>query len=102
MTMAAFTFQCATFSSRSASSYSRPVTMFTIRRARSLSFSEPVLYVNHQVAVRLAGPNHRAGREHIEHELRRGAGLQSRRAGNHLGADTRSDGQIDERLQLGA
>ena len=27
---------------RSASSYSRPVTMLTMRRARSLSFSEPV------------------------------------------------------------
>src|SRR6266850_848906 len=42
MTIAAFTFQCAFFNSLSESSYSRPVTMFTMRRARSFSFSEPV------------------------------------------------------------
>ena len=42
MTIAALTFQCARRSSLSASSYSRPVTMMMMRRARSRSFSDPV------------------------------------------------------------
>ena len=58
--------------------------------------------VDHQVAVGLANPHHRRGRQHVEDELRGGSGLQARRAGDHFRADGRRDREIDERLQLGS
>jgi hypothetical protein len=66
MTMAIFTFHRADFSSLSASSKSRSVTMWTMRRARSRSFSEPSALTSTSVAVghnqdHLAGGSDRLG-----------------------------------------
>ena len=60
------------------------------------------LHVDHQVAVGLARPDHRAGRQHVQHELGGGAGLESGRTSDDLGADAWGDRQVDERLQLGS
>ena len=60
------------------------------------------LHVDHQVAVGLAGEDHRRRGQHVEDELGGGAGLETRRAGNHLRAHRRRDGQVDECLQLRA
>ena len=51
--------------------------------------------------MRPAEPDHRDRREHVEHELLRGTGLQPRRAGDHLGADEHADLAIGERGELG-
>ena len=47
--------------------------------------------VDHQVPERLAEPDHRDRRDHVEHELLRGPGLEPRRAGDHLGPDDDDD-----------
>ena len=54
------------------------------------------LHVDHQVAVGLADADHRGGGEDVQHHLRRGAGLQARRAGEHFRSDARRDDQVDE------
>ena len=51
--------------------------------------------VDHQVPVGLAEPDHRQRREHVQHELLRGAGLQARRAGDELRADEHLDRVLD-------
>ena len=48
----------------------------------------------HQVAERAAAADHQRGRERVQHELLRGAGLQARGAGDHLGADRDLDGEV--------
>src|SRR5262245_6156981 len=62
----------------------------------------PHLHVDHQIAVRLADANHRRRRQHVEHHLGGGAGFQARRSRDHFRTDRRRDGEVDERLQLGA
>ena len=58
--------------------------------------------VDHEVAVRLAEPDHRDRREHVEDELLRRPGLEPRRAGEELGADDDDDRMLGDRLELGA
>src|SRR6516162_10758702 len=60
------------------------------------SFFGAGLHIDHQVAVRLAGADHRARRQHVEDDLRGRSGFEPRGSGNHLGPDGRRDRQIDE------
>ena len=78
----------------SASASDRPVSSATIRRVRTTSFGVRRLQIDHQVAVRLAEQHHRAGREHVEHELGRGAGLEARRAADDFRPDDGRDHQV--------
>src|SRR5450759_143206 len=68
-----------------------PVDELVVRRAE----------VDHQIAVRLAEPDHGAGRDGIEHELGRGPGFHPRRASDDLGADDRKHRQVDFRHEVG-
>ena len=52
------------------------------------------LQVDHEVAVRLPDANHRAGGQHVEHQLGRGAGLESRRTGHQLRTDVDMDQDV--------
>ena len=74
----------------------------TIRRTRARSFVVRRDDVDHQVAERLAEPDHRDRRDHVEHELLRRARLEPRRAGDHLGPDDDRDLVLGERAELGA
>ena len=76
--------------------------MMMMRRARSRQLFRAHLHVDHQVAVGLADADHRGRGQHVQHQLRRGARLEPRRAGDDLRTDCRRDRQVDERLQLGA
>ena len=55
--------------------------------------------IHHQVAIGLAHPNHRAGRERVEHQLGGGAALHPGRAGDDLGADRHGDADVAGLLQ---
>ena len=74
-----------------------PVASATMRRTRARSFSFVGDDVHHQVAVRLAEPDHRDRRERVEDELLRGAGLQPGRARDHLGPDDDRDLTVGQR-----
>ena len=50
--------------------------------------------VDHEVAVGLAQPDHRAGGDGVEHELGGGAGLHPGGAGDHLGPDEHDDADV--------
>ena len=56
--------------------------------------------VHHQVAERLAQPDHRPGGERVQHQLGRRARLEPRRAAQDFRTDDGRDGQIDVRDQL--
>ena len=56
--------------------------------------------VDHQVPERLAEPDHRDRRDHVEDELLRGAGLEPRRSREDLRPDDDRDLVLDERREL--
>ena len=57
--------------------------------------------VDHQVPEGLPEPHHRDRGDHVEHELLRRAGLEPRRAGDHLGPDDDRDLVLGEPADLG-
>ena len=72
----------------------------TARRARLAELRVAGDDVDHQVAERLAEPNHRDGRDRVQDELLRRAGLHPRRARDHLGPDDDDDLVVGERAEL--
>ena len=58
--------------------------------------------VDHEVVERLAEPDHRDRRDHVQDELLRRARLQPRRAGEDLGADDDGDLVLDRPAELRA
>ena len=73
-----------------------------IRRARSFSFSDVGCTSTIRFPYVLPDADHRRGRQHVEHQLRRARGLQPGRPGDDFRADTQRDGQVHERLEVGA
>ena len=59
------------------------------------------LHVHHQVAVDITQPDERSGREHVEDQFLRGAGLHAGGAGHDLGSGDGGDGDIDGAGELG-
>ena len=57
--------------------------------------------VDHQVPEGLAEPDHRDGRDRVQDELLRGAGLEPRRAREEFGADDRADLVLGDAPDLG-
>ena len=86
----------AASSSSRAPSRSTSQTSMRILSLRSRELVVRRAQIDHQVAERLAEPDHRARRDHVEHELGRGAGLHARRAGDDLGAGDRQDEDVDD------
>ena len=74
-----------------------PVAVCTMRRDAGAQLLVRGDDVDHQVVERLAEPDHRDGRDRVEHELLRRARLQPRRAGEELGADDDADLAVGER-----
>ena len=52
------------------------------------------VHVDHQVLVHVAKPRHRAGGDHVQHHLLRGAGLHARRSGNNFGPNFGHDADV--------
>ena len=69
----------------------------TIRWTRARSFSFVATTSTIRFAVRLAEPDHRDRRDLVEDELLRGARLEARRAGDHLGPDDDGDLVVGKR-----
>src|SRR5437762_11805 len=51
--------------------------------------------IDHQIAVRFAEPDHRAGRDRIEYKLGSGSGLHARRSGHDFRTDDRQNHDVD-------
>ena len=58
-------------------------------------------HVDHQAAVGLAQQHERRGRDRVQRDLRGGAGLEARRAGDHLGAGVERDHHVGDALAVG-
>ena len=79
-----------------------PVAAATTRRRRSRSFVVRRRDADHEVPERPPEPDHRDGRDRVQDELLRGAGLEPRRAGDELRPDRHLDRLVGERRELGA
>ena len=102
-TIATFAFPSAAASASSTRSGGSPVACPTMLRDAGAQLVVRGVDVDHQVPVRLAEPDHRDRREHVQDELLGGAGLQPGRAGEDLGADRRRTiDAVGERGQLRA
>ena len=84
----------AASSAASASSLDASVTSWTARRARDV-VRVARDHVDHEIPERLAEPDHGHGRDRVQDQLLSGAGLQARRAGDHLGPDDGDDLGLD-------
>ena len=100
MTTAALTCPSARESNSAAAAGFNPVSVATMRVARSSSLALFARHVDHQVVVHLAGPGEGDGRDLVQHELGRRPGLEPGRPGQHLRPGDRPDGDVDRRLAL--
>ena len=78
-----------------AAASSTPVSARMMRIDARVQLGVAGPHVGHAVACHIAQPDHRHRRQHVQHELLRGAGLHARRAREHFRSDDGDDGDVD-------